>query len=277
MKTLWRRIQEDRLALGSLVFILGLFTAALFTPWIAPYSYESQDTARVLESPSIAHLMGTDSLGRDLFSRVLYGIRLSIVVGLFTSLAAVVIGGIYGGISGYRGGRIDAWLMRIVDVTYALPDILLVILITVAIGRGFWGIFLALTLVSWVTVARLIRGEVLRLREMSYVESARANGAGDGRILIRHILPNTLGPLIVTLTFRIPAAVLAESTLSFIGLGLAPPYSSLGVLANDGWGAIRFYPHLMVFPGIVLFLMILAFQFLGNGLQQAADPERGRG
>jgi len=255
---------------------MGLFAVALLTPWIAPYSYETQDTARVLESPSIAHLMGTDSLGRDLFSRVLYGIRLSIVVGLLTSLAAVVIGGIYGGISGYWGGRIDAWLMRIVDVTYALPDILLVILITVAIGRGFWGIFLALTLVSWVTVARLIRGEVLRLREMSYVESARANGAGDGRILLRHILPNTLGPLIVTLAFRIPAAVLAESTLSFIGLGLAPPYSSLGVLANDGWGAIRFYPHLMVFPGIVLFLMILAFQFLGNGLQQAADPERGR-
>jgi len=218
--------------------------------------------------------MGTDVLGRDLLSRLLYGARVSMAIGLLTSLVALFIGTIYGAVSGYIGGRVDAWMMRAVDVSYSLPDVLLIILMTVIIGRGFLGIFLAIALVSWLTVARLIRGEVLRLREMDFVDAARATGAGEGRILFRHIFPHTLGPLMVTLTFRIPSAILAESTLSFIGLGLAPPYSSWGVLANDGWTAIRFYPHLILFPSLVLFLTVLCFNFLGRGLQNALNPER---
>jgi oligopeptide transport system permease protein len=272
--TAWQRLKEDPLFVWSMGFILVMAVVALSAPWIAPYSYAAQDTLRILQPPSWVHWMGTDSLGRDLLSRILYGAQVSLSIGISTSLVALFVGTLYGAISGYAGGRIDAWLMRAVDVIYSLPDILLIILITVVIGRGFWGIFLAVCFLSWVTVARLVRGEVLRLREMTYVESARATGAGEARILVRHILPNTFGPLIVTLTFRIPAAILAESTLSFLGLGLAPPFSSWGVLANDGWSAIRFYPHLIFFPSLALFLTVLAFNFLGNGLQQALDPQR---
>lgn len=274
MERLWDVFRKDPVALIGLVWIGGVSLAALLAPWLAPYPYEAQDPAHLLAPPSREHLLGTDQLGRDLLSRILYGARISMAVGILTSLAAVLVGTLYGAISGYKGGRWDAWMMRVVDVAYSLPDILLIILITVVIGRGFLGIFLALTLVSWVTVARIIRGEVLRIREMPFIEAARALGTSEVRILFRHILPNTVGPLIVTLTFRIPAAILAESTLSFIGLGLAPPYSSWGVLAHDGWTALRFYPHLILFPGLVLFLTVLAFNFVGNAIQEAFRPCR---
>jgi oligopeptide transport system permease protein len=193
-------------------------------------------------------------------------------IGILTALAALVWGTLYGAISGYLGGRVDHWMMRWVDIVYALPDLLLIILIMVIMGRGFWGIFWALTLVSWVTVARIVRGEVLRHREQSYVEAARALGAGHSRILFRHILPNTFGPLIVILTFRIPSAILAESTLSFVGIGITPPLASWGTLANEGWAAMKFYPHLIVFPGLFIFFTILAFNFLGDGLRDILDP-----
>jgi len=165
-------------------------------------------------------------------------------------------------------------MMRLVDVVFALPDLLMIILIMVVLGRGLWGIFLALTLVSWVTVARLVRGEVLRIKEFAYIEAARAIGASHTRIVFHEIMPNILGVLIVTLTFRIPVAILAESTLSFIGLGIAPPVSSWGTLANDGWTAIKFYPHLIVFPSLAIFLTILSFNFLGEGLRDWLDPRK---
>jgi len=168
----------------------------------------------------------------------------------------------------------DSVMMRIVDVVFALPDLLMIILITVILGRGLWGIFLALTMVSWVTVARVVRGEVLRIKQFTYIEAARALGAGPARIVFQEILPNIWGVLIVTLTFRIPVAILAESTLSFIGLGIAPPFSSWGTLANDGWTAIKFYPHLIVFPSLAIFFTILSFNFLGEGLRDRLDPQR---
>lgn len=264
----------SRSAICSAVFILILSLAAIFAPWVAPYSYESQDTLNTLGPPGSQHWMGTDRLGRDLFSRMIFGARVSLFIGCFTTLIALIIGTVYGAISGYAGGKTDHLMMRIVDVVYSLPDLLLIILITVIMGRGVMGIFLALTLVSWVTVARLVRGEVLRIKEFTFVEAARALGAGHGRILFREILPNIWGLLIVTLSFRVPVAILAESTLSFIGLGIAPPSSSWGTLANEGWTAIKFYPHLILFPSLIIFFTILAFNFLGEGLGDVLDPRR---
>ena len=255
-------------------FILFICLAAVSAPWLAPYPFDQQDTQALLQGPSGDHWMGTDRLGRDLFSRLLYGARVSLAVGIFSAFFAVVFGTIYGGISGYLGGRTDNILMRFVDVVYALPDLLLIILITILIGRGVLGIILALSLVSWVTVARIIRGEVLKLREFSFVEAARAIGVRHDRILFNHILPNTLGVLIVTLTFRIPVAILAESTLSFIGLGIAPPFASWGSMVNEGWSAMKFYPHLILFPSLVLFLTMVAFNVLGDAIRDALDPER---
>ncbi len=264
----------SRPAQWSLVFLIVIASAALFAPWLAPYSYETQDLQLTLSSPDTQHWLGTDRLGRDLLSRIIYGARVSLFIGVFTSLIAIGIGTLYGAWSGYKGGKTDQWMMRIVDVVFSLPDLLLIILLTVVLGRGITGIFLALTMVSWVTVARIVRGEVLRIKELPFVESARALGMGQYRIIFREILPNTWGLLIVTLTFRTPVAILAESTLSFIGLGLAPPFSSWGTLANDGWTAIKFYPHLIVFPSIMIFLTILAFNFLGEGLRDVLDPKK---
>lgn len=258
----------------SAAFIITVCLAAIFAPLTAPYSFYEQDIRNALASPDSQHWMGTDRLGRDLFSRMVYGARLSMFIGVFTTLTALIIGAAYGGISGYVGGRTDNVMMRVVDVVFALPDLLLIILIMVVLGRGPASIFLALTMVSWVTVARLVRGEVLKIKEFTFIEAACALGASHTRILFREILPNLTGALIITLTFRIPVAILAESTLSFIGLGIAPPSSSWGVLANDGWTAIKFHPHLILFPSLAIFLTILSFNFLGEGIQDHFDPRR---
>jgi ABC-type dipeptide/oligopeptide/nickel transport system permease subunit len=272
----FRRLWSDRPTRWGGVVILFFLAITLVGPYLSPYPYDLQDPSSLLSPPTPSHPMGTDRLGRDLLSRLVYGTRVSMAVGLLTALSALFLGTIYGAVSGYVGGRTDNLMMRWVDVVYALPDIPMIILMTLFLGRGFLGIFLALSLVSWVTVARLIRGEVLRLKEFSYVEAARAVGAGNARVLALHILPNTLGVLIVTLTFRIPSAILAESTLSFIGLGLAPPAASWGTLANDGWSALKFYPHLILFPSLAIFAAMTAFNLFGDGLRDALDPSRKR-
>ena len=245
---------------------------AVLAPWIAPYSYQDQDTLHILAFPGSEHWLGTDRLGRDLLSRMIYGARVSLFVGVFSTVVALIIGTIYGTLSAYLGGRIDNFMMRVVDVVFALPDLLMIILITVLMGRGIVGVFIALTLVSWVTIARLVRGEVLRIKEYSYIQAARALGASHFRIMWKEIFPNILGILVVTLSFRVPVAILAESTLSFVGLGIAPPASSWGALASDGWTAIKFYPHLILFPSLAIFFTILSFNFLGEGLQEFLDP-----
>jgi len=262
------------IAASSAAWILAICLSAVLAPYLAPYPYDAQDNQHLLEAPGWKHLVGTDALGRDLFSRLLYGTRLSLSIGILTALTAMLIGSLYGAVSGYVGGWLDNGLMRGVDVVYALPDLLLIILIKMMIVQDLLGIFLALSLVSWVTVARIIRGEVLRLRESAYVEAAQALGMSHTRILLRHILPNAMGPLIVTLTFRIPAAILAESTLSFVGIGIHPPMASWGSLAQEGWAAMKFYPHLIIFPSLTIFLTILAFNFLGDSLRDTLDPER---
>ena len=270
---------DDPLFLCSLVFVVAVATLGFLAPWISPDGAGGFEEKRILESPSLAHLMGTDGLGRDLLTRVLYGARVSMAVGIGTALIALVIGTAYGLVSGFKGGNLDHLMMRVVDIFYGLPDMLIFILLSLLFGRNIGGLLVALGLVSWVRFARIARGQVLQAKEFLFVEGARAMGASRRRIVLRHILPNILGPIIVTLTFSIPAAILAESTLSFIGLGINDPYSawgtSWGSLAQDGWRAMRTYPHILFFPAAAIFLTILAFNTLGNALSDLLNP-RGR-
>ena len=273
---LWQEMQRNRVSLASLVFLVLIALGATLAPLLSPYSPGGIHESRILETPGWNHWMGTDGLGRDILTRVLYGTRVSLTVGLGTAFIALMIGTSYGLLSGYIGGNFDSAMMRIVDIFYSLPDLLLFILLSLLFGRHIGGMLLALGLVSWVRFARISRGQVLQAKELTYVEGARAMGANHPRILLRHILPNILGPVLVTLTFSIPAAILAESTLSFIGLGINDPYSewgtSWGTLAQDGWRAMRSYPHLIFFPSLAIFLTILSFNFLGNGLRDLLDP-----
>jgi oligopeptide transport system permease protein len=262
---------------ASAGFVLIVILAAFFAPWISPYAVGGLEEKRLLEAPSLAHWMGTDGLGRDLLTRVLYGARVSIAVGLGTALIALLIGTAYGLIAGFKGGTWDHFMMRVVDIFYGLPDMLIFILLSLLFGRNIGGLLVALGLVTWVRFARVARGQVLQAKQFLFVESAGALGASRSRILLRHILPNITGPIIVTLTFTIPSAILAESTLSFIGIGINDPYSawgtSWGTLTQDGYRAMRTYPHLIAFPAAAIFLTILSFNTLGNGLRDLLDPK----
>ncbi len=270
------RHERDPFLLCSFAVIVAIAVSGLLAPWISPYGAGGFEAQQILQTPSRTHLMGTDALGRDLLTRVLYGARVSMAVGIGTALIALVIGTAYGLISGFQGGNLDDFMMRIVDIFYGLPDMLIFILLSLLFGRNIGGLLVALGLVSWVRFARIARGQVLQAKKFLFVEGAKAIGASRRRIVLRHILPTIAGPLIVTLTFSIPAAILAESTLSFIGLGINDPYSawgtSWGSLAQDGWRAMRTYPHMLFFPAAAIFLTILAFNTLGNGLRDRLDP-----
>ena len=273
----WNGVRKEPTALWSLIFIMAVCLGGFLAPLLSPYGPGGLDEQRILQAPGSSHWMGTDALGRDLLTRVLYGARVSMTVGIGTALIALLIGTVYGLISGYAGGNLDHLLMRIVDVCYGLPDLLIFILLSLLFGRNIAGVLVALGLVTWVRFARITRGQVLQAKEFVYVEGARAIGASHTRIILCHILPNILAPVLVTLTFSVPGAILAESTLSFIGLGINDPYSewgtSWGTLAQDGWRAMRSYPHIILFPGLAIFLTILAFNFLGNGLRDILDPK----
>ena len=270
------RRARDLLFVFSLIFVVAVAAGGFLAPWISPHGAGGFEEKQILEVPSLAHLMGTDSLGRDLLTRVLFGARVSMAVGIGTALIALVIGSAYGLISGFIGGNLDHLMMRLVDIFYGLPDMLIFILLSLLFGRNIGGLLIALGLVSWVRFARIARGQVLQAKEFLFVEGARAMGASRRRIILHHILPNILGPIIVTLSFSIPAAILAESTLSFIGLGINDPYSawgtSWGSLAQDGWRAMRTYPHILFFPAAAIFLTILAFNTLGNALSDLLNP-----
>ncbi|MBC7387514.1 MAG: ABC transporter permease [Cryobacterium sp.] len=268
----WRKFIHKRVPFLSLLFLATVSIGATFAPTLTRQSYETQNIEEKLETPSAKHWMGTDSLGRDLYSRILYGARMSLAVGVLTALLSLTVGTLIGSVAGYRGGRTDSFLMRIVDLFTIFPSLLIAILLTVFLGRGFLGILLALALTSWVTHARLVRNLVIQAKGLNYVESARAMGLRDSRIVLRHILPNIIGPMIVSLTFQIPTNIMNESFLSFIGLGLEAPYSSWGTLANEGFRAMRSYPHLILFPGTILFITLLAFNALGDGIRDVLDP-----
>ena len=278
LKRFRKALLGEPLLFWSLCFIIVVSAAGVLAPAISPYGAGGLEESRILHGPSRDHWMGTDGLGRDLLTRVLFGARVSIAVGIGTALIALIIGTAYGLVSGYAGGSVDSAMMRLVDIFYALPDLLIFILLSLVLGRTIGGVLISLGFVAWVRFARIARGQVLQAKQLAYVEGARAAGAGDSRILLRHILPNIAGPILVTLTFSIPAAILTESTLSFIGLGINDPYSewgtSWGSLMQDGWRAMRSFPHVILFPSGATFLTILAFNFLGNGLRDVLDPKR---
>lgn len=256
---------------GMVICLMML--VALFAPVISPYEYDKANFPNALRAPDGEHPMGTDQEGRDLLSRVIHGSRISIAVALGTAFMSLVIGTVLGAISGYVGGKTDELIMRTVDVFYAVPDLLLIVLLTLVIGTGVTGIVISLGIMSWMRVARIVRGSVLQIKSFEYVESARALGARPSVILTRHILPNALSPLIVTVTFSIPYAILTESTLSFLGLGISPPEASWGTLASTGWQGIRTFPHLIVFPSLAIFVTALSFNLFGEGIRDLLASE----
>jgi oligopeptide transport system permease protein len=267
---LWTR---HPLATVAGCFLIVIFLMSVLAPIVTAHSYEEQDISMRLMAYAPSYPLGTDSLGRDLYSRILYGARVSLAVGLVTAFMSLIFGVILGGVAGYYGGIIDMLLMRLVDGLYIFPSLLIAILVMVIMGQGLAAILVALGLTGWVTMARIVRGQVLQTKEALYVESARALGLGDMSILFRHILPNLWGPIFVALTYQVPSNIMAESFLSFLGIGLQPPYSSWGTLAAEGWRAMRSYPHLILYPGSVLFLCLMAFNFLGDGLRDWLDPK----
>jgi oligopeptide transport system permease protein len=258
--------------MAGLIVVAVFLVVALLAPIIAPYSPRDQDYAHVFEGPSPAHWFGTDQLGRDWFSWTVHGARVSMTVGIFAQIVILLIAIPVGTIAGSAGGRVDNLLMRFADLTFAFPDLLLIILLRTWLGGSIFNIFLAIGIVAWVTEARLIRGQVLSLREQEFVTAARALGASHLRIMWRHLLPNALGPIIVAVTFGIPRAIFAEAALSFIGIGVEPGTPSWGAMVSDGRAAIFAYPHLVIFPAIAIALVMLAFTFLGDGLRDALDP-----
>ncbi len=269
----WMRLKKDRLALFGLVVIVIMLMLAIFAPYFSSYDYDTTNFFETNEPPSFKHLLGTDMLGRDLFVRILYGARISLAVGILASFINLFIGVIYGGISGFSGGKIDNFMMGVVDVLYSVPVMIYVILLMVVVGPGLKSIFITLGISYWAPMARIVRAEVLRLKNEEFILSARVLGASPTRILLRHLIPNAMGSILVTLTFSIPGAIFTEAFLSFVGLGVSAPMASLGMLCNDGIGALMVYPTQLFFPAAVISIMILAFNFLGDGLRDALDPK----
>jgi oligopeptide transport system permease protein len=275
----WARLRKMPAPFTCFCIVVALLVVAIVSAAgvpLTPYGFDQTNRMLLSAAPSLAHPMGTDELGRDLLTRIIYGARLSISIGFFTAGVAFVIGTTYGSIAGYNGGKIDSLLMRGVDIAYSLPDLLVMILIRVMLpvelGRSTFGILVALGMVSWMGTARLVRAQLLQLRHEEFIDAARAAGQSSMNILLKHLLPNAIGPIIVALTFTVPSAILAESTLSFIGLGLSPPACSWGTLANDGWRSLRVHPHLILFPSMFIFITVLSFNILGDGLRDAFDP-----
>nr|WP_197721129.1 ABC transporter permease [Peptoniphilus ivorii] len=273
----FRRLRQNKLAMVGLITILLLLILAFVGPAIVGYDYASQDYTKINMAPSAENLFGTDELGRDLFTRVCYGIRYSLLIGILAAAMDFVVGVTYGGIAGMASARVDNIMMRIAEVVYAIPYLLIVILISVMFsseqGASLFTLVLAMSITGWVPMAIMVRGQVLQLRENEYVTASRSLGADNGYILKNHIIPNTLGPILVNITLTVPRAIFSEATLSFMSLGLQPPQPSLGVLSNDGLGVMGiglFYQ--IFFPALMISLIMFSFNVLGDGLRDALDP-----
>lgn len=270
----WRRLRRNKLAVLGLVVIVALCFVGLFAPLLAGESLGYQNYDALYHPPewSRIYLFGADQLGRSILSRVIWGARVSMLVGLVAQTIVLTIGLPVGAIAGYFGGKIDLLLMRFVDVMYAFPQLLFVILLMSWWGRGLANIFLAIGLTGWVTLARLVRAQFMTLRERDFVVAARAIGANDTRLIVKHMLPNAMTPIIVALTFGIPTAIFTEAFLSFVGVGIGPPQTSWGVLLGENQEYLRTYPWMLVWPAAAISITMLSFTFLGDGLRDALDP-----
>jgi oligopeptide transport system permease protein len=272
----WRRFRRNRLAVAGAVVVVILLADALLAGLLQQIGLIQdpikQHVEITLAGPSAQHLLGTDYLGRDTLSRLMYGARISLTIGILVQAIYVVIGGTIGMIAGYAGGRVDNLLMRFTDIWYAFPDLLFVLVLVSVFGPSLLSIFAAIGIVNWVNLARLVRGQVLSIKEKEYVESARAVGSSHFKIVLRHLVPNALGPVIVTLTFGIPAAIFLEAALSYLGVGIQPPTPSWGVMIQDGYQAIYASPWQVTFPAFAIAITMLSFSFIGDGLRDALDP-----
>ena len=272
----WLRLKKNKIATLSLAVIAALVLIAVFVPLFSSHSYDEQNLMMPNQSPSFEHWFGTDNLGRDIFIRVLYGARISLAIGIVASLLNFFIGVVYGGIAGFCGGKIDRVMMNIVDILYSVPTLLYVILLMVVLKPGLINIFIALGIGYWLQMARIVRGQILAMKQQEFILAARCIGASRMRILLRHLIPNTMGAIVVTMTLAIPDAIFTEAFLSFIGLGVSAPMASWGVLASEGVNNIRAYPFQLFFPAAAISITMLAFNFLGDGLRDVLDPKMRR-
>ena len=266
------RLRKNKMAMMGLCVLVFFIVIALSTPFIAPYTYEGQNLELGATAPSAQHWLGTDSLGRDQLTRIMYGSRVSLMVGFIATAVALLIGVSWGATAGFIGGRLDAIMMRIVDALFALPFIIFIILLTVIFGSSLVLLFIAIGAVEWLTMARIVRGQVLGIKQQEFVEAAISMGLSPWKIITRHLIPNVLGPIIIYTTLTIPSVILLESFLSFLGLGIQPPQSSWGSLISSGVETMEEYPWLLIFPGLALSLTLFSLNFLGDGLRDALDP-----
>lgn len=268
----WQRLKSNRFAIAGLVILALLVLMAIIGPWLRPFTYYEMHLDLKNLPPSKTFWFGTDELGRDLFTRVWWGARISLFVGIVASLIDLIIGVFYGSIAGSIGGKAEEIMMRIADILYSIPYLLVVILLMVIVGSGIGTIIIALTMTGWIGMARIVRGQILQLKALDFVKAAHVLGASKSRILLRHLIPNAVGPIIVTVTLTVPTAIFAEAFLSFLGLGVQAPIASWGTMANDGLSALRYYPWRLFFPAAFISITMLSFNLLGDGLRDAFDP-----
>lgn len=269
----WRRLKKNKVAMFSMILLIIIGLSCAFIPMFSKMNFKEQAIEIANQGPSKEHWFGVDELGRDIFVRIWVGGRVSILIGLVGALVSLIVGAIYGGISGYCGGIVDDIMMRIVEVIVGIPYMIIVILVSISLGKGLTSLIIALCITSWTGLARLVRGQVLQLKESEYVLAAQTLNSSPAKIIFKHLLPNTLSIIIVNLTFQVPGFIFSEAFLSFIGLGVQPPYTSWGAMASLGQQQMAYYPHQLFFPAVAISLTMLAFNLLGDGLRDALDPK----
>ena len=269
----WRRLKENKLAIISLIILIAVVAMAFIGPKLKPYEYDYQDYAVINKEPDAEHWFGTDELGRDIFVRCWEGAKVSLFVALVSTIINVTIGILYGGIAGYLGGRTDLIMMRFIEIIYSIPELLWVILLMVVLGQGLDTIIIAISITGWGGMARLVRGQVLQLKQMEFVLAAKTLGADTSRIITKHLIPNTMGPILINLNFQVPGAIFTEAMLSYIGLGIPEPLASWGTLAQRGTRMLLIHPYQLFFPALLISITMLAFNILGDGLRDSLDPK----